>query len=232
MSNNRNLGTLANRLDEGSTGDVLTKQADGSAQFAAASGGPNIQTFTSSGTWNKPSSGTLCIIHLIGGGGGGGRLTSGFGGNGAPATGTYKAILMSNMPSSASVTIGAGGSGSTNDQVVGGTGGKTSIGTIFTSVGAAGGVSYNGTTIVYPTTPSLTSTEKANNSLNLIYGGEEGAGGSGGNGGSSVSNGSVGLYGTGGNGDGGNATGLASGGAGGLSAGGAGSSGFLSIVVL
>jgi CO dehydrogenase/acetyl-CoA synthase gamma subunit (corrinoid Fe-S protein) len=39
MSNNRNLGALANRLDEGSTGDVLTKQADGSAQFAAVAGG-------------------------------------------------------------------------------------------------------------------------------------------------------------------------------------------------
>ena len=35
MSNNRNLGNLANRLDEGSTGEVLTKQADGSTQFAS-----------------------------------------------------------------------------------------------------------------------------------------------------------------------------------------------------
>jgi len=212
--------------------NIASLDSTTTATISAAAGGPNVQTFTSSGTWNKPSSGTLCIIHLIGGGGGGGRLTSGFGGGGGGATGTYKAILMSDMPSSASVTIGAGGSGSTNDQVAGTNGGSTSIGTIFTSVGGAGGLSYNGTTLVYPVTPSLTSTEIANNQSNLVYGGEDGQGGSGGNGGSTTGAGSSEIYGTGGTGQGGNATGLASGGAGGLSAGGAGTSGFLSIVVL
>jgi hypothetical protein len=56
MSNNRNLGNLANRLDEGSTGEVLTKQADGSTQFAAA-GDPDLYAENYDGTSTKPTAG-------------------------------------------------------------------------------------------------------------------------------------------------------------------------------
>lgn len=55
MSNNRNLGNLANRLDEGSTGEVLTKQADGSTQFAAAGGGADLYAENYDGTSTLPS---------------------------------------------------------------------------------------------------------------------------------------------------------------------------------
>ena len=44
-------------------GKVLTSDANGFASWQAASGGGvNIQVFTSSGTWTKPSSGTLVNI--------------------------------------------------------------------------------------------------------------------------------------------------------------------------
>ena len=55
MSNNRNLGNLANRLDEGSTGEVLTKQADGSTQFAAGGGGADLFAENYDGTSTLPS---------------------------------------------------------------------------------------------------------------------------------------------------------------------------------
>jgi len=106
---------------------------------AAAGGGASVQTFTSSGTWNKPSSGTVAMITCIGGGGGGARNN----GNVNPYStgGTIFVIykLLSSLPSSATVTIGAGGAMSHNSN--GGAGGNTKFGTDGL---AAGGNSAEG----------------------------------------------------------------------------------------
>ena len=46
MSNNRNLGNLANVLDNGTSGQVLTSQGSGVATFADAAGGSSVTTVT------------------------------------------------------------------------------------------------------------------------------------------------------------------------------------------
>ena len=205
---------------------------------AAAGGGVDVQTFSSSGTWNKPSSGTITFIYAIGGGGGGGRMDTGNGGDGNGAFMTYKAILASNMPSSASVTVGAGGGGSNNSNVGGTSGAKSSVGTVFHSRGGTGGLSYNGGSFNYGASTALSSTELTQNIANLIVGGgginsNSGIGG-GGDGGSSTGNTpSTRLFGAGGTGgsSAANGTGLASGGGGGYqSQGGDGTNGFVTII--
>ena len=99
----------------------------------SAGGGASVQTFTSSGTWTKPSSGTVAMITCIGGGGGGARNngnTNARSGGGS-LTQIYK--LLSDLPSSVTVTIGAGGAYSF--VAVGGAGGNTKFGTDAIAVG-------------------------------------------------------------------------------------------------
>lgn len=97
---------------------------------------PDQQTFTSSGTWTKPSTGTYARVQVWGGGGGGGSSNTNAGGGGG---GSYKeaVFLLSSLGSTESVTIGAGGSGSTGG--AGGGGGSTSFGSHLTGYGGAGG---------------------------------------------------------------------------------------------
>lgn len=97
---------------------------------------PNQQTFTSSGTWTKPSTGTYARVQVWGAGGGGGSSNTFSGGGGG---GSYKeaVFLLSSLGSTESVTIGAGGSGSTGG--TGGGGGSTSFGSHLTGYGGGGG---------------------------------------------------------------------------------------------
>ena len=73
----------------------------------------NYQQFTSSGTWNKPSTGTVALVYVWGGGGGGagGGTYKGGGGGGSYA---HYVIQLSALSSSESVTVGSGGGGSSN----------------------------------------------------------------------------------------------------------------------
>jgi hypothetical protein len=107
---------------------------------SAVGGGAAVQTFTSSGTWTKPSSGTVVLVTLIGGGGGGGRNDGTSYVNGA--YGGYlktKWIQLSDLPSSVTVTIGAGGAASTTTASAGSQGGDSSFGTFLVSLGGQGG---------------------------------------------------------------------------------------------
>jgi len=86
----------------------------GIAAGAVIGGKVDFQRFTDTSgdaTWNKPAGVTKIYMELIGGGGGAGGGNIGSGGNGgggggALARGTYNA---ESLPSSLTVTVGAGG---------------------------------------------------------------------------------------------------------------------------
>jgi len=93
----------------------------------------NIQVFTSSGTFIKPSGIDKVFVEVIGGGGGGGNGGTGSGGGGGGGGG-YSAKICS-ITGNVSVTIGAGGSGGGNS------GGTSSFGSFCSASGGSGGSS-------------------------------------------------------------------------------------------
>lgn len=109
----------------------------------------DTQTFDASGTWTKPASGTYAVVELWGGGGSGAREggSSKAGGGGG---GAYKLQVfnLSDLASTETVTVGAGGSArtSSNDGQAGGT---TTFGTLTSAFGGAGGVRNGTSTLAY-----------------------------------------------------------------------------------
>lgn len=120
-----------------------------------ATGQPGSATFfVSSGTWTRPSLSlfTFCVVELWGAGGGGGggqryyssdRRSGGTGGGG----GAYRRMqfLLADLPSSVTVTIGAGGTGGAGSASLGAdpgngqNGGATTFGSILQAYGGVGG---------------------------------------------------------------------------------------------
>ena len=132
----------------GSVSAIMVKQGDNYHRSAnadavrsfinVASGAApaNVQTFTSSGTWTKPSTGTIANVYMWGGGGGGGGNSNFNGGGGGGGYAEYN-IPLSDLGSTVSVTVGGGG-GVNND------GGTSQFGS--TNYAAGGGeTGHNGT---------------------------------------------------------------------------------------
>lgn len=137
--------TALETIPAGAGGGLDADTLDGShaAAFATAAalalvfGFKNIQTFTSSGTWNRLSGSKSALIIGKGGGGGGAagisQMAGGGGGEGAVGI-TYLDI---SALASATVTIGAGGSASSN-------GGSTSFNGSTIAAGGGGASNISG----------------------------------------------------------------------------------------
>jgi hypothetical protein len=119
---------------DGTAGQSLQTNGSGTLSWGTAGGSATRTTFTSSGTWTKPGSGTFARV-LIWGGGGGGVGGGGGGGGGACVVGIF---ALSSLPSTVSVTIGAGGAGSGSSP--GSPGGTSSFGSLLTAYGGSGGL--------------------------------------------------------------------------------------------
>ncbi len=102
---------------------------------------PVVDTFNSSGTWTKPSTGTMARIQVWSGGGGGARGATGeavaYGGGG----GGYVELQvpLSTLGATVTVTVGAGGTGRTGSTGNGTAGGNSSFGSIAVVVGGQEG---------------------------------------------------------------------------------------------
>jgi hypothetical protein len=115
------------------TEEFLSLQLDG-----------NVQEFTASGTWTKPSSGRKALIEMVQAGGGGGcapDLTYRVAGGGAGGSYVSFEVPLDVLDATHSITIGAGGVGatSTTGAVAGSVGGNTIIANLVTINGAAAG---------------------------------------------------------------------------------------------
>ena len=120
----------AGNINDAGTGTFIFPQTVGS----------NVQSFTSSGTWTKPSSGSFAFIQAWGGGGSGGKSSATKGGGGGGGGGYVERFLpLSTLGATETVTIGAGGVAQTTANTDGNVGGNTTFGTLLTAYGGGGG---------------------------------------------------------------------------------------------
>jgi hypothetical protein len=132
----------------GTSGQVLTSGGSGAAPtWATVSAGADVQAFTSSGTWTKPSGKSIVMVEIWGGGGGGGggdgNTVGGHGGGGGAYS--YRLFPVADLGSTVTVTIGGTASGASAGGSTGSAGNNSTFGSHLTGYGGAlGGRSMPG----------------------------------------------------------------------------------------
>lgn len=124
--------SVLTKLAVGSDGATLTVDSAAQTGLSWTNAVANVQSFISTGTWNRPSIATMIYVQLWGGGGGGDTSSlrgGGGGGGGAYINGWFPSSVLG---TSQLVSIGAGG-------IHGGVGGNTVFGTISSLLTAYGG---------------------------------------------------------------------------------------------
>jgi hypothetical protein len=130
-------------LELGESGGTVTLADGATAVGFGGSGLASVQTFTSSGTWTKPSGVTKVVMEIQGAGGGSGNGDWPYNVGGAGGAGGYaKKFLDVSSVSTSTITVGSGGVGSAG---AGTNGGNTSwadgTNTVTGNGGSGGGAS-------------------------------------------------------------------------------------------
>jgi hypothetical protein len=115
------------------------------------SGLASVQTFTSSGTWTKTSGITKVIVEVQGAGGGGGGVKNGGSSQGGGGGGYAKKFIDVSSISTATITIGSGGTagyGSAHGGVGGDSIWSDGTNTVTGGGGIGGSNPPNGTTLI------------------------------------------------------------------------------------
>ena len=105
----------------------------------------NIQTYTASDTWTKPTGLAFVVVEVIGGGGGGGGCSTTGAGEASVSVGgagggySRKKILTASLGATETVTVGTGGAGGSVGENAGTAGGTSSFGAHCSATGGAGG---------------------------------------------------------------------------------------------
>lgn len=99
----------------------------------------DVQVFDTSGTWNKPSAGTVAMIEAWGAGASGARGDSRGGGGGGGGSYRCRMMELDDLGASESVIVGAGGASVTTGGTNGNAGGISSFGSHLSAPGGAGG---------------------------------------------------------------------------------------------
>lgn len=102
---------------------------------------PIVRVYTANDTWSFPTGlGYVCVECIGGGGGGGGTTTLNTGAGGGGAGGYVRVFIeASELNSTETITIGAGGTAGAGTGGTGGTGGTTSFDSRVQATGGAGG---------------------------------------------------------------------------------------------
>lgn len=110
----------------------------------------NVQEFRANGTWTNPGGYRFALVECVGGGGGGGGAqfncpNASYGGGGGGGKRTRVLFNAGQLPTTVSITVGAGGTGGVG-ATAGVTGGTSSFGTyLYAYGGGGGGHSYSST---------------------------------------------------------------------------------------
>ena len=136
----------------GTNGQALVTNGSGVTSWAAPAEPIDVQTFNSSGTWTKPSAGSMALVEVWGAGGGGGNsatVANISGGGGGSYM--FRIFALSDLSATVSVTVGAGGAGTAvGTSSAGGNGGNSTFsqaGKEVAGYGGAGGAITNATTV-------------------------------------------------------------------------------------